>query len=782
MQSCGTSPAFRRGMRPLRQFCNWLSCWVGVAFTIAAGACFEGCGGGGATTSPPPPPPPPIVVTVTPNVSSVLLGNTQTFSAQVSNASNTAVDWSVNGVPGGNAAVGTISASGLYTAPADLPANPAIQVRATSSADPTKSGSAQVTLASDIAIAIAPGMANVELGATQSLQASLTSSSHPDSTISWSLSGAACPSSCGTIDANGHYTAPQILPTSTNVVARALSVADPSKFATANLNVTSNFTLQVAGPQSVATSAAATIVATLTPVLGSNPSATLNWTVSGAGCSGSSCGTLATTTTQFDANGIEVSSANYVAPATAPTPNSVVITVTPAADPSKKAQLTVAIQSGPSISVLPNTATVAANHRVGLAAQVTGTTNANVTWLVNGVLGGNATVGQICVTGSSPCQVVTSASSSPVDYLAPGAIPTPNPASVVAQSAVSSALQASAQITVINHVVVSVQPGSATLAPLAVQGFSASVLGTTNQSVTWQVQGAGCATAGTCGAITPNGIYTAAGSAPAPDAIQVLAISADDTSQSGFANVTISTGANILTIHPASVYAGEANGFTLRVDGSGFSANSTGTSSTLFIGGTARTTNCTSANECTAAVTAVDTQSAGNVSVQIQNPDGTRSNSVSLVVVAPGTGFDAITLSAANPAAAGKDIVVVDPTTAGVSQLGSDVDLDIGALGNFNTGNNTCSLGGNPIPLERPSSGAATADICIFSQSGLDTSMTYTISGSGDVSVIAKQPAGLGIIHLTLQILATAQTGARTLFIQNTNLDKTAASGVLEVQ
>jgi len=59
--------------------------------------------------------------------------------------------------------------------------------------------------------------------------------------------------------------------------------------------------------------------------------------------------------------------------------------------------------------------------------------------------------------------------------------------------------------------------------------------------------------------------------------------------------------------------------------------------------------------------------------------------------------------------------------------------------------------------------------------------MTYTVSGPGDVAVIAKLPAGLGIIHLTLQIPTTAATGGRTLFIQDTNLDKTAASGVLEV-
>jgi hypothetical protein len=60
--------------------------------------------------------------------------------------------------------------------------------------------------------------------------------------------------------------------------------------------------------------------------------------------------------------------------------------------------------------------------------------------------------------------------------------------------------------------------------------------------------------------------------------------------------------------------------------------------------------------------------------------------------------------------------------------------------------------------------------------------MTSTVSGPADVAVIAKQPAGLGIIHLTLQVTAATRTGARTLFIQNTNLDKAAASGALVIR
>jgi len=177
-----------------------------------------------------------------------------------------------------------------------------------------------------------------------------------------------------------------------------------------------------------------------------------------------------------------------------------------------------------------------------------------------------------------------------------------------------------------------------------------------------------------------------------------------------------------------------------------------------------------------------DVANVGSVSVQIQNPNGPASNLVSLVVAPPNSSDEVIALSTSAPSATGKDIVVVDPTTAGIFSPATNLDLSVAALGAFSTATNSCTLGGNPIPLPRLATGTATADICLFSQSGLDTSMTYTVSGPGDVTVTSKQPAGLGIIHLTLQVPATAAAGARTLFIQNTNLDKTAASGALEVR
>jgi hypothetical protein len=758
---------------------------------FSAAACTLGCAGstGGAsaasTVVPPPLPPPPpsaVTVTITPATTSLLLGNSQTFSASVTGTTNTTVSWNVNAVAGGTPLTGTITAAGVYTAPSDLPLARTVQITATSNSDPTKFATAPLTITSDVAIALTPSAIGVELGATQPFRAAISSNGHPDTAIRLSISSPACPAACGALDANGNYSAPQFLPSPASVTVAAQSVADPSKQAFATVAITSNFSLQLSAPSSVSSGGSSVIAAMLTSVPGSNPSTTLSWTLSGAGCTGTSCGALAVVTTQALGSGAMSTSATYTAPVTPPSPNTVTITVTPQADPSKKAQANVTIQPGVGVTLSPGTATLAANHRIALTAQVFGSVNSAVAWTVNGFTNGTGSVGQICVVATIPCQPLTTGNNLQVDYQAPGAIPTPNPVTVRATSLADTTRSATAQITVINHDVVTVLPPTVTLAPLAVQQFSATVLGASNQTVVWQIQGTACLMSGACGAIDPNSVYTAPGSAPSPDSFTIVAISTDDPSQSGFANLTIATGANILALHPASVYAGAANGFTLRVDGGNFAASTPGSGSVLLIAGTARTTTCNSVLECTAPVTAADVSTAGNLSVQIRNPDNSTSNSVSLIVAARNASDEIISLTSAAPSASAKDIVVVDSTTAGVSLPNADVNLNVAALGIFSTANNSCSLAGNPVTLPRPATGLAAADICLFSASGLDTSMAYTVTGPGDVTVIAQQPAGLGIIHLTLQISADAIPGARTLFIQNTNLDKTAATGALEVQ
>src|SRR5438477_5975457 len=69
-----------------------------------------------------------------------------------------------------------------------------------------------------------------------------------------------------------------------------------------------------------------------------------------------------------------------------------------------------------------------------------------------------------------------------------------------------------------------------------------------------------------------------------------------------------------------------------------------------------------------------------------------QSNIVSLAVLAPNIGDAVITLTDAAPAATGEDIIVVEPTTAGLSVPGNNVDLDIADLGIFSVANSTSTL------------------------------------------------------------------------------------------
>jgi hypothetical protein len=77
----------------------------------------------------------PIVVTISPTYVAVAPGATQQFNSTVTGSANTAVNWT--------ASPGSISSSGLYTAPAGTGT---ASVTTTSAADPTKSASAVVSI------------------------------------------------------------------------------------------------------------------------------------------------------------------------------------------------------------------------------------------------------------------------------------------------------------------------------------------------------------------------------------------------------------------------------------------------------------------------------------------------------------------------------------------------------------------------------------------------------------------------------------------------------------
>ena len=89
----------------------------------------------------------PISVGLSPATASIKIGSTQQFTGYAVGSVNNALTWQVNGVAGGSTANGSITTTGLYTAPAAMPmTGNTVTVTAVSQADTTKSQSSTITL------------------------------------------------------------------------------------------------------------------------------------------------------------------------------------------------------------------------------------------------------------------------------------------------------------------------------------------------------------------------------------------------------------------------------------------------------------------------------------------------------------------------------------------------------------------------------------------------------------------------------------------------------------
>jgi hypothetical protein len=202
---------------------------------------FTGCKAGGST---PTQPSPTAAVSVSPSSANPLLGNSQQFNATVTGTANTSVVWSVNGIAGGNATIGTITSGGLYIAPKDLPTPANVTVAAASQADSSKTANATVTVTSDISIGIqaSPAAGVVETGASIQLSVTVHSAGAPDDSITLSVNGVPNGnSSFGAITMTGldtaTYSAPLSTPSPASLTIKAVSTADPNKSASLSITV-----------------------------------------------------------------------------------------------------------------------------------------------------------------------------------------------------------------------------------------------------------------------------------------------------------------------------------------------------------------------------------------------------------------------------------------------------------------------------------------------------------------------------------------------------------------
>lgn len=169
-----------------------------LAIIVALAALVAGCGGGAST---------PVTVTVSPVNQTVVLAGTQQYGASVVGETNTTVTWDVcNQAPasnatgsstvtnitmptgcvtGGNATLGTISTTGLYTAPANLPSPPVVSIVAISQAKTSVFAITNVSLDTGIRVSVTPASASI--GTTEQFQFTATVSGNSNTAVNWSV-------------------------------------------------------------------------------------------------------------------------------------------------------------------------------------------------------------------------------------------------------------------------------------------------------------------------------------------------------------------------------------------------------------------------------------------------------------------------------------------------------------------------------------------------------------------------------------------------------------------
>jgi hypothetical protein len=508
--------------------------------------------------------------------STVMLGAQSQYAAIVTGGSDARVTWSVNGVAGGNNTVGSISDKGLYTAPQSAPQSSSVTITAASAASPSVSKSLPVALTSppasqdggtsSVALTIA-GPSNVTLGTSAPYVATVTGSGN--TSVSWSVNGVTGGNTAvGVISASGLYTAPATAPQGGRVTITATSVADSS--ISENMTVTltapqapggngagSSVTLELSG----ATTVTLGTMTRYTAIISGSGNTGVTWSVNGVTGGNSTIGTIST-------KGL------YTAPAKQPGSTKVTITAASAADRSVSRSLVVSLiapsqpPSGPSVNLAVSGATtVTLGTMTRYTATVSGSSNTGVTWSVNGVTGGNSTLGTISAKGL---------------YSAPTKPPTGSKVTITATSAADHSVSSSLVVSLV--ALASGGTGGGPSVTLALSGattvmlsktaqYTATVTGDSDTAVTWSINGVigGDAALGT---ISSGGLYSAPAKAPQSSKVTVTATSKADPSVSQNLVVTLVAQPTppvtvTLTLSgPASVQLGNTSQYTATVTGS----------------------------------------------------------------------------------------------------------------------------------------------------------------------------------------------------------------------
>jgi uncharacterized protein (DUF1800 family) len=557
-----------------------------LVISLAGCASLNTSGGGGG--------PLPFSLAVSPGTISLHGTTSQQFSAKASDGSNPTLTWLVNGVPGGSAATGTISATGLYVAPEFPPANNAITITAQESSNSKKSGKANVTLENPIPLLSTATPMSFAVG---SITVNVSGQHFAPGAIVY-LGGVALTTtrtSSTQLSATGTTTLNQV--GSVNIV-----VTNPAPGSASSSSITALITKTgtVVSVNPPTASVRASLSQQFTATVTQNANTAVTWAVNGVPGGSFALGFVTS-------NGV------FTAPPVVPNPNNIQVTAISVADNTATGNSAVTLENP--LAVLSEVDPVSVS--IG-----------NATIIVNGSSFLNGAVitlgGQNLTTtfvSSSQLTATTTLTASQVGSI-PVTVVNPNPGSAPSNALNLLVTQPNSNISV------KVAPASATLKVAGgSQAFMATVSGTTNTTVTWTVNGIQNGD-DQVGHISMDGVYVAPDNLPSGNAVTVTAVSQADTTKSGNAAVALQNPAPTLdTVSPATIGPGA---FQISLNGGGF----VNTSTVSFNGQQLKVLYATPN-----LITAIGTGAVpGNVSITITNPAPGGGGSASASVTVTGNG------------------------------------------------------------------------------------------------------------------------------------------------
>ncbi len=229
---------------------------------------------------------------------------------------------------------------------------------------------------SGVTVTVSPASANVLVSTTRAFSATVTGNANQS--VTWMVNGVpGGDSTAGWIDSIGTYTAPAAVPSPPAVSVQAKSVADPNAVGSASVTVVPPPSITSLSPS---------------PLYVGNFTLTVNGSAFQSGAVVKFNGASLPTTF--------VSSIKLTATGTASAPNPAVPVTVTNPDGGVSNTVNVAVVNPPvTVTVSPSSTTIKVRQTKQFTATVQNTSNTAVTWKVNGIVGGNSSVGTITTGG-----------------------------------------------------------------------------------------------------------------------------------------------------------------------------------------------------------------------------------------------------------------------------------------------------------------------------------------------------------------------------------------------